>query len=313
MSNNWRQPERGNPFFLYLLYLIVRYLGRGTGRALLYPTVVYFYLTSPHAIAASREFLGQVCGHGVRAREIFHHLLCFATTLLDRLLLFGGRYPALDVRVHCSRELKERMTRQSCLLIVSHLGSFDVLRVLGQERGELPLRIVMDRRPGAKLEALLRRLDPNMTDNIIDGSQGKLRCILKIREALARGEKVGIMADRAEPGGRSVTCDFLGKPARFPLTPWLLAGILGVPVILGFGLYRGGKRYDLYLELLSEQISYRRAAREAEAGRWAQRYAWRLADYAREAPENWFNFYPFWQEDSGNEADSDDLVPNRRQ
>lgn len=299
MSNTWRQPERSNPFFLHLIHLIVRFLGRGAGRLLLYPIVAYFYMTSPGARAASRDFLGHVRGHRPRAREVYRHIYTFATTLLDRLLLFSGRYPALDVRPHRRESLHRELAGRGCLLIVSHLGSFEVLRVLGQERGSLPIRIVMDRRPGAKLEALLKRLNPRMTESIIDGSGGRLSCMLEIHEALQRGEMVGIMADRVESGERSALCDFMGRRAAFPLTPWLLAGILGVPVILCFGLYRGGNRYDLYFEVLSQRLRLERRNRERDAAYWAQRYAERLAEYARSAPENWFNFYPFWEEDRG--------------
>lgn len=301
MSSTWRQPERSNSFFLHLIHLIVRFLGRGAGRLLLYPIVGYFYLTSPRARAASRDFLSHVHGRRARVRDVFMHIYTFAVTLLDRLLLFSGRYPALDVRLHRRESLRQEMAGRGCVLIVSHLGSFEVLRVLGRERGGLPIRIVMDRRPGAKLERLLKRLNPRMTETIIDGSKGKLRCVLEINEALQRGEMVGIMADRVESGERSALCNFIGRRAAFPLTPWLLAGILGVPVILCFGLYRGGKRYDLYFEMLAEQLVLGRGTRERDAAYWAQRYAERLAEYACSAPENWFNFYPFWEDDGERE------------
>lgn len=294
MRDGWRQAERGNPFFLHLIYLVVRYLGRGAGRLLLYPIVSYFFVTAPAARAASREFLGHVRGQPAGTRDVFRHLHIFAITLLDRLLLFGGRSPALDVRPHRRASVRRKIAGRGCLMIVSHLGSFEMLRVLGHERGSLPIRIVMDRRPGAMLEHMLKRLNPAIADSIIDGSRGKLRCILEIREALNRGELVGVMADRVARGERTTTCDFMGRPAEFPLTPWLLAGILKVPVVLCFGLYRGGKRYDLHIELLTEQISGKRRTRESEAAYWAQRYADRLAEYAHSAPENWFNFYPFW-------------------
>jgi predicted LPLAT superfamily acyltransferase len=30
---------------------------------------------------------------------------------------------------------------------------------------------------------------------------------------------------------------------------------------------------------------------------WTQRYADRLAHYCLQAPQQWFNFYPFWKSD----------------
>jgi predicted LPLAT superfamily acyltransferase len=70
------------------------------------------------------------------------------------------------------------------------------------------------------------------------------------------------------------------------------------PVVLFFGLYRGGNRYDVYLELFSEDGRLSAAGLESEVRRWTQRYADRLATYARQTPDNWFNFYEFWSRPS---------------
>ncbi len=296
MAQVWRQRERGRPFFLHLLVLLARYGGRDVGRALLYPVVLYFFLTAPRARRASREFLGRVNGRPPRSAAIFHHLYTFATTLLDRVFLFSGHHAVLDVRVHNREILLRAAEHGGCLMMTSHLGSFEVMRVIGRKQFGFPIRMVMDRRPGAMLEAVLKRFDPDISDAIIDRSRGQLDCMLRIREALAARDWVGIMADRAEPGERSVQCSFMGRTAPFPLAPWLLAGSLGVPVVLCVGLYRGGNRYDLYFEQVTEAVRLAHGQREQEAARWARRYAERLSEYARSAPDNWFNFYPFWGE-----------------
>jgi predicted LPLAT superfamily acyltransferase len=66
------------------------------------------------------------------------------------------------------------------------------------------------------------------------------------------------------------------------------------PVILFFGLYRGGNRYEIYFEHFADVIVLERDRRAEETQLWMQRYAERLEHYARLAPYNWFNFYPFW-------------------
>jgi predicted LPLAT superfamily acyltransferase len=70
-----------------------------------------------------------------------------------------------------------------------------------------------------------------------------------------------------------------------------------VPVVLGFGLYRGGNRYDLCFEAFQERFETSRAQRGAAVGGLIQRYARRLEHHARAAPYNWFNFYDFWHPD----------------
>jgi predicted LPLAT superfamily acyltransferase len=74
-----------------------------------------------------------------------------------------------------------------------------------------------------------------------------------------------------------------------------LAHVTGAPVVLFFGLYRGGNRYDVLLELLGESVGVSQEQHDDRVREWTQRYADRLAYYSREAPDNWFNFYDFWQ------------------
>jgi predicted LPLAT superfamily acyltransferase len=81
-------------------------------------------------------------------------------------------------------------------------------------------------------------------------------------------------------------------------------------VVLCFGLYRGGNRYDLHFELFAETLTLQRGRREADLQLIVQRYADRLAHHIREEPYNRFNFYDFWPTDQpaddGVAADTDE-------
>ena len=97
-------------------------------------------------------------------------------------------------------------------------------------------------------------------------------------------------------GARTVEVDFLGYPAAFPQGPWLLAGLLKCPVNLLFCLKQDG-RYRITLEPFAEQLHWRREQRQQVIAQWAGRYAARLGHYCQQAPDQWFNFYPFWSDD----------------
>ncbi|MEO5622302.1 MAG: acyltransferase, partial [Dokdonella sp.] len=88
--------------------------------------------------------------------------------------------------------------------------------------------------------------------------------------------------------------DFFGAPAAFPVAPFLLGAVLKVPILLCFGMYHGGNRYDLYFEMFSEQLNLPRRARTAELRNVVQRYAARLEHHVRQDPYNWFNWHDFW-------------------
>jgi predicted LPLAT superfamily acyltransferase len=98
-------------------------------------------------------------------------------------------------------------------------------------------------------------------------------------------------------GGRSVTVDFLGHQAAFPQGPWLLAGLLKCPINLLMCLKKPSGQYRVTLEPFTHAVVWKRSDREQVIHQWATRYAERLSHYCLEAPQQWFNFYPFWKTD----------------
>ena len=76
-----------------------------------------------------------------------------------------------------------------------------------------------------------------------------------------------------------------------------------MPIVLCFGMYRGGSRYDLYFESFSEGLALPRRGAAAELRCVVQRYAARLEHHVRQDPYNWFNWYDFW-----NSADAIDAA-----
>lgn len=289
------QRERGTPFMLKLLVRLTQLLGRGPMWLLLWPIAFYFWLTAGAARRSSREYLRRVHGKPVSIFAPLRHFHTFALTSVDRIYLLGGHANALDVTAHVPDEvLRAIAAGRGCILLVAHFGSFEAMRVRGTQRNESPIRIVLDRQVGRMAMSLLEALNPELATGIIDASQRGPELMLEIRSALQAGHIVGIMADRAREDERSATVRFMGDDARLPVGPWIIAGMLDAPVVLGFGVYRGGRRYECHLELFAERLELPRATREQTLQEWAQRYALRLEDYVRAAPYNWFNFYDFW-------------------
>jgi predicted LPLAT superfamily acyltransferase len=292
-----RQRERGSPTALRLILWIALHLGRRPARLVLYPITVYFLARAVAPRRASRRFLTRALGRNVGLVDVGRHIHCFAATILDRVYLLAGRLEKFDVHLHQPELITERVAAgRGFLLLGSHLGSFEVMRAMAIQAAGMPLKILMDPGHNRRLTDLLHALNPAFAASVIplDGPYP----LLAVSETLRNGGVVGLLGDRCLPGEPTVSCDFLGAPARFPTGPFSLAALTGVPVILAFGLYRGGNRYDLHFELLTERLTLQRRDRTTGLKDHAQRYADRLAHYARDAPYNWFNFYDFWEADA---------------
>ena len=183
--------------------------------------------------------------------------------------------------------------KRGCLLLGAHLGSFDVARLLGEVHRHTEIHMMMYEENAHKVNSAIESLGGRSRMQVIP--IGAVDALLWAKDCLDRGEWVGILGDRAVGSERLVHVPFLGSMAAFPAGPFLLAGILKVPVVLFASLYHGGNRYTEYFELFAEEIHIDRRNREADLAKWARRYAERLEHYCRLAPYNWFNLYDFWE------------------
>jgi predicted LPLAT superfamily acyltransferase len=295
--SHWKQREGGGWFAIWLIRTIALRLGRGVARALLYPIALYFFLRRADERAASRTYLARVLGRPVTHYDVFRHIHMFAATLLDRLffLAHGERDFVVDVE---GLDSLDRWLDQGrgVLLVGSHQGSFEALRALGARRPDVPLRVVLDKQKTPALTAVLEALAPEVGAAVIDAARGGASVALAMAEGAAQGGMVALLADRGHRNEATCRVPFLGRPAPFPVGPWLLASALKIPVVLCMGIYLGGNRYRLIFEAFSDGIDIPRAERARVLEGIVARYAARVEHYARLYPFNWFNFYDFWQE-----------------
>src|SRR5262249_27119449 len=242
---------------------------------------------------ASYEFLKRARGRSVHWWHVFRHFYCFAATILDRVYLLRGEFERFRITIH-RKELLQRQieTSKGGILLGSHLGSFEVLRALGvMERG-FPLKVLMDTAHNRNITRFFDALNPGIAGTVI--APDRPDTLIRVRESLDAGCFVGMLGDRVFGAEKTTRCQFFGAPATFPAGPIVLAAMMHCPVVLFFGLYRGGNRYEIHFEPFADEIRLDRQRRAEEIQSWMHRYVERLEHYSALTPYNWFNFYPFW-------------------
>ena len=281
--------ERGSAWLMELIVWLARHGGRTLCRALLYPITLYFVLTDGTARRASLDFLRAARGRPAGLREVFQHIYTFATTLLDRVYMAAGDFHRFEVEI-VGLPVIDRVLAQGrgCVLLGSHLGSFDLMMLAHRAMDGRPISIVMRVDPRARLRRIagIGEGGPNLIQT------GRPDSFLRAYAALQRGEIVGLLADRVDGDAASLPARFLGRPVAMPVAPHVLAARSGAPVVMCFGLHEGGNHYRI------EFVEFGPAAAAQSRGAALQpvvdRYAAVLEEYARRYPMNWFNFYPYW-------------------
>ncbi|HVP31502.1 MAG TPA: hypothetical protein VMW35_20330 [Myxococcota bacterium] len=300
--------ERGSLAALRLLRFAYRALGRRTCQLLLYPIVAYFFVTGRGTRAASLDYLRAVAAHpdGRRAlaeepsrRLVFAHLHEFARHLLDRFAVWSGAGEDIVIDRVGEPELKRAFAEgRGGILVGAHFGSLDMLRELSNRSGPT-VNVLMFTRHAARINAFFEQLDPRSRLRVIEFDPGSVRAAFEIKQCVDRTEFVGISGDRLWRSARerSLEVPFLGRPARFPLGPFMLQTVLGCPLLFAVCVRVGPGHYETRVRRLSPPGPVPRRERAKRAEELAVTFVRCLEEICLELPLQWFNFYPFWNPD----------------
>jgi predicted LPLAT superfamily acyltransferase len=305
-ARHWSEVgERGTVLGIQILFWTYRLLGRGAFKALLFPVVVYFMVAGGTIRRASRDYLATVRGRLLAlGRELpprfgmFHHIAAFAHALLDKLAMWAG---VLSPAVIAAEDLETLehlpLRKRGVLFIGSHLGNLEVLRAFADKVPDMHVNALVFTGNSKKTNRAMAAMSSRTHSRLIQIDEIGPETVLMLRDRIAAGEHVAIMADRVSVRHRerSIMAPFLGKPAPFPEGPFVLASLLECPVYLLFCVH-DGERYRVHVEPFADPFVLPRATRQHALEAAVARYAERLEARCLLAPTQWFNFFDFWKQ-----------------
>ncbi|WP_323813927.1 hypothetical protein [Cellvibrio sp. NN19] len=288
---------------LFLLWL-QRVFGRRFFNALLYPIMAYYFLFNRRARSASLDFLqthakkypdywnGKTPGY----TAVFNHMYAFGQTILDKLLAWSTPIREEDFEIANEPLLAKFMNKTNGQLIIgSHLGNLEYCRGFVQRYKARTINALVYDQHSANFVNAMQRINPESRIHIYQVNELDIPLILQLKAKIENGEWLFIAGDRIPLSGeaRTVTVDFLDRPAQLPIGPYMLAKVLQCEVQLMFS-YRKAKKIYFELVPFAEQVTLPRKDGGAQLQAYAQQYAQALEQQAARAPLQWFNFYPYW-------------------
>jgi predicted LPLAT superfamily acyltransferase len=290
---------------IWLLYGVHRVLGRLPLRLLLYPVVLYYWLTQPAARHASLDYLRRMQqAHGVIGaepgwRHSLRHFLSFAETIADKLLAFSGRYRFDRVRYSGREAVDALIARgQGAIFVTAHMGCLELCQASAARQPGLKLTVLVHTRHAERFNRVLRRLDPASPVKLLQVSEVDAATAVLLAERVAAGEFVAIAGDRVPvTASKTVEAPFLGHGAPFPVGAYVLASLIKCPLYL-LACVRTPQAHLVHFEELAERVELPRARRAEALAALAALFARRTEALLVRAPYDWFNFFPFWSQPS---------------
>lgn len=298
MSSSWQHTaEAGSQWAIVWFARAARLMGRSVARIFLVPIWAYFFTVRAEQRRHSRQFLTIALGRSATSRDVARHFWYFSQVVLDRLFFIVSGDKGFAVEHDGAQTLHDYLEKGGgCLLMGSHLGSFEAGRLISAQRPQFGLRILLNRQQTPAVASVLEALDPTLGSQIIDASRDPAHIAFSLANALGEGNMVGMLCDRAGEKEKALTVQFMGRPARLPMAPFVLAMSSAAPTMLMFGLYLGGNRYRIVFRPFAAPKPATRTERMRHLQGIAQRYASELESLARSHPYNWFNFYDYWHD-----------------
>ena len=254
-------------------------LARGLGR--LAPRFL------PAEQAAVRTALALSTGaSGARLEQLITETFCdFAMCFSD--LVSTNRQPADRLLAYIGSvtgaEALEGITG-GIVSVTAHVGNWELAGRLLAGRMARRTHVVVAPDEAPELERWVRRDGGGM--RFVPRNRPGIS--VELLAALRRGEVVALQGDRALGTRGDMYLPFLGRPAPFPLGPFLLARAAGVPVLPAFCLLDRDRRYSV-------RIAAPIIVRHGEEPEAARAWVAELEGVVRERPTQWFNFFDVWR------------------
>ena len=284
--------QRGSGWSIKLVFTFYKLFGYSFIYYLMYPVTFFYFLVASNVKEALKDYYKHI-HQPFNNRIYFHHLRHFAITMCDR---FVSKVSPQDYTFEIKNEEKlMELLHHGSLLLLSHFGGW---ATAGNCFSDFKINIVMHEaliNAIKKIEENLATTNSNL--NIIDLSKGDMNVSLQIASALLRDEMVGMMADRATSAKNLQAVNFFGQKAHFNKNPFNIAYKTEKPLIGIAFVYQKPQCYTIeYIKITMNKNNHQ----TDEIAHAMQRYSDFLAAIVAKNPEQWFNFYHFWKEETCN-------------
>lgn len=189
----------------------------------------------------------------------------------------------------------ERVTKNlddGTILLFSHFGGWASSSSKPSTKNKI--NIVMKEVILDSIKNIEKNIDKTTSNiKIIDQSLGQLAVSIAIANAISNKEVVAIMADRPTSEKYKYKVEFFGKIANFNKNPFKISYKTKTPILCAFVISSGLQTYKVKTIKLDLNFDLK----EDEAIEIAiKQYVKLLEDILLEYPNQWFNFYNFWEE-----------------
>lgn len=289
-QRKWAGTTYGNQWMHTRLIACLRFMDV----RLLYIFAAVFIVPVCLARNASRgiiyRYFRQRIGYGRlrSAWKTYRNHCLFSQVVIDRFAMYAGKHFRVSVE---GKDVFDSLEKAGpgFVQLSSHIGNFEMagytLRTARKQMNALVYG-------GEKSTVMAERARLFTGGHIrMIPVMGDMSHLFEINRALSNNEIVSMPADRVFGSPKTLTLNFLGREAQFPMGPFLTAAMRGLDVVAVNVMKTSAKGYTAYVRRLEYD---KEAPRREQVMQLARGYVAALERRVKEYPEQWYNFFEFW-------------------
>ena len=241
---------------------------------------IYRYFRNQHHYPVLKSFF-----------KTYRNHYLFGQMMLDRFAVYAGHKKFEVDNPDNDLFLEMVYASHGCVIAGAHVGNPELCGYLLCQQTKRINSMIYGGEAKEVQKNRFRTLDENNVRLIPVSTD--MSHIFIINEALMNGEMVSMPCDRAFGSAKTVGCDFLNGKADFPVGAFVLALQFNVPVIALFVLKVSASRYRIHVVRVPTPMQ--EGNKRMLINQMTRSFVVILEGIVREYPEQWFNFYQFWQ------------------
>lgn len=291
MATEWEGKSKGTVLGYRLYIFSLNTFGIGIAYFILRFVVLYYFLFSYRSSKSIYYYFKKRLNYSwlKSVTAIYKSYYTLGKVLTDRVAISTNFRDKFNYS-HDGIEHIDHLLQQNKggILISGHIGNFEVSHYFLENRYSISKIFMVTTH--AEHESIKEYMDGIVAKSSMEFIvvQDDMSHIFEIHNALDNGGLVVFTGDRYMPGTKTLTQDFLGAEAEFPLGPYLLATRLKVPVLFVYVMKGPNRDYHLFAKRAIAK------ARDPQAllQEFTQSMEWILEKY----PYQWFNYFDFWKD-----------------
>ena len=281
-NSSWTGKTDGTPWMQKSLIWLVRILPLWFMYGIMALVIPFYVVFNRKGRHASYSFFRNRIGYPAikSAVSVYANMFNLGMVVLDRFAVYAGKKFTVDTE-DAKAFLDLSNDTEGFVILSCHLGNYEMTGYSLHSKKHMNVLVY-----AGETETVMANRERIFKDSNVSmvPVRKDLSHLFELSSALTRGEIASIPSDRVFGSAKTVSCTFLGAPAKLPAGPFKLAVSKEARVIT-------------MMCVKTCLRSYRMIARQLSANNvnaLAQDFASEVEKVVRQWPHQWYNFYDFW-------------------